>query len=129
MFFCFKQKTAYEMRISDWSSDVCSSDLTPTMRGVIDLDSGGVTVRVGVLGGGNVGGPLIELIAARGHEIGARTGLRLQVTRIAVRDVGKARSVALPSELLTTDARSIVGDPDHAVNVEGMNREGGLVGK
>src|SRR3546814_10533785 len=27
MFVCFKQKTAYEMRISDWSSDVCSSDL------------------------------------------------------------------------------------------------------
>src|SRR3546814_2031087 len=25
--FCFKQKTAYEMRMSDWSSDVCSSDL------------------------------------------------------------------------------------------------------
>src|SRR3546814_7410219 len=25
--FCFKQKTAYDMRISDWSSDVCSSDL------------------------------------------------------------------------------------------------------
>src|SRR3546814_4250785 len=30
-FFFFKQKTAYEMRISDWSSDVCSSDL-PTYR-------------------------------------------------------------------------------------------------
>src|SRR3546814_9428172 len=29
MFFFFKQKTAYEMRISDWSSDVCSSDLDP----------------------------------------------------------------------------------------------------
>src|SRR3546814_2033488 len=28
--FCFKQKTAYEMRISDWSSDVCSSDLADT---------------------------------------------------------------------------------------------------
>src|SRR3546814_11628628 len=28
-FFFFKQKTAYEMRISDWSSDVCSSDLLP----------------------------------------------------------------------------------------------------
>src|SRR3546814_5335934 len=27
VFFLFKQKTAYEMRISDWSSDVCSSDL------------------------------------------------------------------------------------------------------
>src|SRR3546814_2573327 len=28
-FFCFKQTTAYDVRISDWSSDVCSSDLTP----------------------------------------------------------------------------------------------------
>src|SRR3546814_13046649 len=34
MFFLFKQKTAYEMRISDWSSDVCSSDLfTPDALG------------------------------------------------------------------------------------------------
>src|SRR3546814_17450498 len=31
-FFFFKQKTAYEMRISDWSSDVCSSDLGDTLR-------------------------------------------------------------------------------------------------
>src|SRR3546814_4962603 len=30
IFFFFKQKTAYEMRISDWSSDVCSSDLWVT---------------------------------------------------------------------------------------------------
>src|SRR3546814_4358347 len=30
LFFFFKQKTAYEMRISDWSSDVCSSDLAMT---------------------------------------------------------------------------------------------------
>src|SRR3546814_7994956 len=30
--FFFKQKTAYEMRISDWSSDVCSSDLSPAGR-------------------------------------------------------------------------------------------------
>src|SRR3546814_10183677 len=30
VFFFFKQKTAYEMRISDWSSDVCSSDLGST---------------------------------------------------------------------------------------------------
>src|SRR3546814_10334383 len=36
MFFFFKQKTAYEMRISDWSSDVCSSDLGAVVR----LDGG-----------------------------------------------------------------------------------------
>src|SRR3546814_3877905 len=35
VFFFFKQKTAYEMRISDWSSDVCSSDL---VRGAEALD-------------------------------------------------------------------------------------------
>src|SRR3546814_4681543 len=38
-FFFFKQKTAYEMRISDWSSDVCSSDLV-TSRGEADEASG-----------------------------------------------------------------------------------------
>src|SRR3546814_2975163 len=32
VFFFFKQKTAYEMRISDWISDVCSSDLLATKR-------------------------------------------------------------------------------------------------
>src|SRR3546814_9489577 len=32
VFFFFKQKTAYEMRISDWSSDVCSSDLSLMKR-------------------------------------------------------------------------------------------------
>src|SRR3546814_3447844 len=31
LIFVFKQKTAYEMRISDWSSDVCSSDLVPRL--------------------------------------------------------------------------------------------------
>src|SRR3546814_12193599 len=39
-FFFFKQKTAYEMRISDWSSDVCSSDLSLLSRafGPVFLD-------------------------------------------------------------------------------------------
>src|SRR3546814_2878217 len=35
-FFFFKQKTAYEMRISDWSSDVCSSDLPRSRRWPLD---------------------------------------------------------------------------------------------
>src|SRR3546814_11030644 len=43
IFFFFKQKTAYEMRISDWSSDVCSSDLAdlPVVL-IADIDRGGV---------------------------------------------------------------------------------------
>src|SRR3546814_8243465 len=35
--FFFKQKTAYEMRISDWSSDVCSSDLLPASYALVRL--------------------------------------------------------------------------------------------
>src|SRR3546814_5037557 len=43
LFFFFKQKTAYDMRISDWSSDVCSSDLgslmgVPDEANFFDLD-------------------------------------------------------------------------------------------
>src|SRR3546814_9672928 len=37
---CFKQKTAYEMRISDWSSDVCSSDLTRRRTGEAGEEAG-----------------------------------------------------------------------------------------
>src|SRR3546814_7186889 len=36
-FFFFKQKTAYEMRISDWSSDVCSSDLEVRLGDKLDI--------------------------------------------------------------------------------------------
>src|SRR3546814_1775520 len=39
LFFFCKQKTAYEMRISDWSSDVCSSDLDAECS---DLEAGGL---------------------------------------------------------------------------------------
>src|SRR3546814_4707502 len=40
VFFFFKQKTAYEMRISDWSSDVCSSDLELFRRGCVPVEQG-----------------------------------------------------------------------------------------
>src|SRR3546814_10086468 len=36
-FFFFKQKTAYEMRISDWSSDLCSSDLLARLSDILDM--------------------------------------------------------------------------------------------
>src|SRR3546814_17870985 len=39
MMYFFKQKTAYEMRISDWSSDVCSSDLVPLHQRLVERDA------------------------------------------------------------------------------------------
>src|SRR3546814_9210424 len=47
-FFFFKQKTAYEMRISDWSSDVCSSDLDNCLRCAnVQLDAPDSAMRRG----------------------------------------------------------------------------------
>ena len=78
----------------------------------------GETVRVGVLGCGNVGGALVQLLADDGDTIAERTGLRLEVTRIAVRSTSRERSVQVPEGCLTTDAESVVTDPDVDVIVE-----------
>src|SRR3546814_8691267 len=72
MFFFFKQKTAYEMRISDWMSDVCSSDLFwPTAA------SGGVRVAIIV-------GSLVFLVAVNvvGVRAAARTGVFLAIAKV-----------------------------------------------
>jgi homoserine dehydrogenase len=75
-------------------------------------------VTIGVLGCGNVGAALVELIERQGDEIAARTGLRLQVGRVAVRSTSKERAVSLAPELLTTDAHAVVTDPDIDLVVE-----------
>src|SRR5207248_270790 len=73
---------------------------------------------VGVLGCGNVGGPLIELLQRHGDDIAARTGLRLEVAAVAVRSASRERGVTLPDGVLTTDAAAVVGDPNIDVIVE-----------
>src|SRR3546814_1510668 len=57
VFFFFKQKTAYEMRISDWSSDVCSSDLCMFTPAETHIDRGAhQTSRIACL---YIGGSLL----------------------------------------------------------------------
>ncbi|HZN12948.1 MAG TPA: homoserine dehydrogenase [Acidimicrobiales bacterium] len=75
-------------------------------------------VRVGVLGCGNVGGALVQILTTDAPAIAERTGLRLEVTRIAVRDVGKDRGLDLPADRFTADPFSVVNDPDIDVVVE-----------
>src|SRR3546814_10841409 len=69
-FFFFKHKTAYEVRISDWSSDVCSSDLHVERADVgLDLDD----MRHALLSGHHVGAlGRHRPVAGRGHEHAAR---------------------------------------------------------
>jgi homoserine dehydrogenase len=75
-------------------------------------------VRVGLLGCGNVGGALVELIGEQRDAIADRTGLRLEVARVAVRNTAKQRAVELDSDVLTNEALSVVEDPSVDVVVE-----------
>ncbi|TDT15466.1 homoserine dehydrogenase [Ilumatobacter fluminis] len=76
------------------------------------------TVRIGLLGCGNVGGALIPLIEQQSDVIEARTGIRLEVTRVAVRNVARDRGVTLADGVLTRDAMAVVTDPDIDLVIE-----------
>src|SRR3546814_2605082 len=68
LFFFFKQKTAYEMRISDWSSDVCSSDLP--LRGTISEDYSPFCIDKTIerIFENGLGGELVKLWAGQAGE-------------------------------------------------------------
>jgi homoserine dehydrogenase len=76
------------------------------------------TVRVGLLGCGNVGAALVQLLRDQGDEIESRTGLRLELARVAVRSTSKERAVDLDDRVLTHDAAAVVDDPAVDVVVE-----------
>ena len=63
------------------------------------------TVRIGILGCGHVGGPLVGLIGEQAAAIEARTGLSLHVARIAVRNLSRERAVPIDEGLLTATRR------------------------
>ncbi|HVM03717.1 MAG TPA: homoserine dehydrogenase [Acidimicrobiales bacterium] len=75
-------------------------------------------VRIGLLGCGNVGGALVQLLTGDADGVAHRTGLRFEVRRVAVRNVARERVVELPDGCLTHDAESVVSDPDVDVVVE-----------
>ena len=75
-------------------------------------------VRVGILGCGNVGGAFVGLLAGDATAIAERTGVRLEISRVAVRDLSKPRGVALAETVLTDDPQRVVTADDVDVVVE-----------
>ncbi|MEN9792963.1 MAG: hypothetical protein RL330_1041 [Actinomycetota bacterium] len=75
-------------------------------------------VRIGVLGCGNVGAAFVTLVARQAADIEARTGVRLEVTRVAVRNISRDREVSLPDGVLGRDAHAVVADPEVDLVVE-----------
>src|SRR3990170_3055135 len=76
------------------------------------------TVRIGVLGCGNVGAALVGLIASQSKEIEARTGVQLEIARVAVRNLSRDRDVELGPGVLTRDTFDVVNNPEIDLVVE-----------
>jgi len=78
------------------------------------------TVRVGLVGCGNIGTTFALTLHQSRERLQVLTGLDIELARIAVRDPGKARDAGLPAGLFTSDAESVVAADDIDLVVELM---------
>ncbi|HOK76561.1 MAG TPA: homoserine dehydrogenase [Verrucomicrobiota bacterium] len=69
-------------------------------------------IRIGMIGGGTVGGGVYKALRRNGDLLAARVGIRLAIKRIAVKAFDEPRKVAIPHSLLTLDWREVVEDPE-----------------
>jgi homoserine dehydrogenase len=77
------------------------------------------TLKVALLGCGNVGAQVARILIDDADALAARTGARLELTGIAVRTIDAPRDVELPRELFTTDADTLVKDADLVIELMG----------
>ncbi|MDA2984102.1 MAG: homoserine dehydrogenase [Actinomycetota bacterium] len=86
-------------------------------------------VRVGLLGAGTVGSGVWRILHEHADSIATRTGARIEVTRVAVRDRSRPRDVAIPDHVLGDDAMAVVeaDDVDLVVEVMGGREPAGAL--
>ncbi|GKV74148.1 MULTISPECIES: homoserine dehydrogenase [Pseudarthrobacter] len=77
------------------------------------------TLKVALLGCGNVGAQVARILIEDADTLAARAGAKLQLSGIAVRDVHAKRDVDLPQDLFTTDADTLVKDADLVIELMG----------
>ncbi|VXB07853.1 homoserine dehydrogenase [Arthrobacter sp. 9V] len=77
------------------------------------------TLKVALLGCGNVGAQVARILIDDAEALAARSGARLELSGIAVRNIESPRDVELPRELFTTDADTLVKDADLVIELMG----------
>ena len=75
-------------------------------------------IKIGLAGLGNVGAGVFKNLQKNGVLIQQRTGAQLQVCRVALRNPSKPRDIEVPAEMITTDWRDLIKDPELQVIVE-----------
>jgi homoserine dehydrogenase len=81
-------------------------------------------IRVGLLGCGTVGGGVVRILDREADDITARVGARLEVTRVAVRDLARDRGLPLADGVLTDDPAAVAEADDVDLVVEVMGGRG-----
>ncbi len=76
------------------------------------------SIKVGLLGLGVVGGGTWKVLARNAQEISRRAGRSIEVTRVAVRDVARARALVGPEVVVGADPHALVSDPSIDIVVE-----------
>ncbi|MDO9395884.1 MAG: homoserine dehydrogenase [Herbiconiux sp.] len=76
-------------------------------------------LRIALLGAGSVGSQVARLLLEHGDELAARVGAGLELVGVAVRDLDAPRDTAIPRDLLTTDARTLIQSADVVIELMG----------
>ena len=84
-----------------------------------ELDGTRRTLRVALLGAGSVGSQVARLLLEHQGDLAERSGARLELAGILVRDIDAPRDAELPRELLTTDAEVLIQSADIVIELMG----------
>jgi homoserine dehydrogenase len=75
-------------------------------------------VGIGILGCGSVGSQVARILLNEGEILSRRCGIRLELRHVVVRSPSKAREVSLPQQVMSSDPRAILADPEVDIVVE-----------
>lgn len=81
-------------------------------------------IKVGILGLGVVGSELVSLIRKNASRIEFETGVKIEISKVFVRNMSKTRNIDMTGLTLTTDSNEIINDPDISIICECMGGNG-----
>src|SRR5690606_32524311 len=101
-----------------WKLEMTNAASTPPASGAVHPGADLKPIKIGLLGLGVVGGGTWSVLTRNAEEIARRAGRRIEISRVAVRNVAKARGRIGESIPVDTDVRALVSDASVDIVVE-----------